>query len=147
MKSLGNVTNKEIKIGKWNYHKGFGRFRHHQGVEYFLENRLNRLLQILIENRDSIVRRDEIIAYVWNEVCVNEENLTKGMFDLRKVLKKEGLDEIEIITIRNIGYKLVINTKETKKQLAMRLAMKSMMYVLIAISFLVILIRAFRYEN
>ena len=88
MKSKIATGKTEIEIGKWTYHKEFGRLSNQRGIEYYIENRLNKLFQILIENKESVVKRDEIIEYVWNEVLVNEENLTKGIFDLRKLLKK-----------------------------------------------------------
>ena len=145
MKSKIATGKTEIEIGKWTYHKEFGRLSNQRGIEYYIEKRLNKLFQILIENRESIVKRDEIIEYVWNEVLVNEENLTKGVFDLRRLLKKQGLNEIEIVTIRNIGYQLKIKEEESKKRLIIKKLLKASIYVFMILSFMIMFIRAIRY--
>ncbi len=147
MNTIKTTDPQEIVIGDWKYHKEFGRMINKDEVSFYVEKRLNKLLQILIEHQGTIIKRDQIIDYVWSEVHVNEENLTKGVFDLRKLLKKQGIDEIEIVTIRNIGYQLNIKEGEKKERVFLKLALKAAFYLFIGISFLIIFIRAIRYEN
>ena len=149
MKSrLGN-DKLAVTIGQWSFYPEFGRFLNQQGIEFFLDNRLNKLLQILIDKKETIVKRKEIIDYVWGEVIVNEENLTKGIFDLRKLLQEKEVSAIEIKTIRNIGYRLSIkkDKKNPTSKPVLRLVLKSLLYFFLISSFLIMFIRAIRYEN
>ena len=147
MKSISYNEIPNVKFGPWTFYPKFGRFLNHNGKEFFIDNRLNKLLTLLIERNGSIVERDELIENVWNEVQVNEENLTKGIFDLRKLLKENEITEIEITTIRNVGYRLQINNRETKSKKITRRLLKSAVYFIFIISFVIMFIRAIRYEN
>lgn len=138
-----------LEIGKWTFYAEFGRFVNRQGDEFFIDNRLTRLLQFLLERKDLIVRRNEIIEHVWKEVYVSEDSLTKGIFDLRKSLKEKDITEIEISTIRNKGYRLIINgdTPKTKIKPTYKLFLNILVYFLVISSFLILLVRAIRYTN
>tara|TARA_Y100000588_G_scaffold394158_1_gene513173 strand:- start:823 stop:1089 length:267 start_codon:yes stop_codon:yes gene_type:complete len=85
----------------------------------------------------------------WGDVEVNEESLTKGIFDLRKFFKEGGMTRVEIETIRNVGYRLRVD--ETPRTSAGRrvsvLVLKVVLSIFLFLSFLSILVRAFRYEN
>jgi len=147
---IKNEDSSKLRIGAWTYYPDFGRFINQEGLEYFLDNRLNKLLNLLLKRNASIVKRGEIIESVWSEVQVNEENLTKGVFDLRKFLKEKEIDGVEIETIRNVGYRL--NTKPQtvlvpKSKPILKFALKSLVYMVLIIGFLIILIRAIQYEN
>ncbi len=148
MKSGYRKTKTETEVGKWEYESDFGRFIDHSGNEEFLDKRLNRLLSYLVENANSIVKREQIIEHVWNDVQVNEENLTKGIFDLRKFLKDKGINEIEIETIRNVGYRLITSHELSKKKSPKRelnWVAKSMIFTFFALTIVIILIRAINY--
>ena len=136
-----------IKIGNWNYNPDYGRLSNTEGKEIFLDKRLNKLLTFLMNRKTVVVKRNEIIEFVWSDVQVNEENLTKGIFDLRKLLKENDIFEIEITTIRNVGYRLQIIEEKSKKRAFSKLVLKSVMYLFLISSFIVLFIRAIRYEN
>lgn len=136
-----------IKIGNWMFYPDHGRFINKAGHEFFLDKRLNSLLIFLIKRQESVVKRNEIIEHVWSDVQVNEENLTKGIFDLRRLLKHQEIDEIEINTIRNVGYRLRINKTEMANKPYSKLLIKSVMYFLLIASFLIMFIRAIRYDG
>jgi len=136
------------QIGKWSYDPEYGRFMHVvEGREFFLDNRLNKLLKLLLEQKETILKRSEMLELVWKDVQVNEENLTKGIFDLRKVLKEQGVTEIEILTIRNIGYRLQIKEVPLPKKQMLSLLLKAALYFIAILSFAILFIRAIRYEN
>jgi DNA-binding winged helix-turn-helix (wHTH) protein len=134
-------------IGNWTYDPTFGRFFSREGDEFFLDQRLNKLLMLLVDRQDKIVKREEIIDYVWKNVLVNEENLTKGIFDLRKLLKQKGLSELQIDTIRNVGYRLTIQEEEKPLRPMVKLMLKSTIYLFLLLSLAIMFIRAIRYEN
>ena len=54
-------------------------------------------LVILIENRDRVVTKDELLRSVWPDVEVEEGNLTQQVFLLRKALHDEvvGADVVK----------------------------------------------------
>lgn len=150
MKSRKNGGKSIEEIGRWIYKPEYGRFKDQKGNEFFLEKRLNKLLRLLVERKETIIKRSDLIELVWKDVQVNEESLTKGVFDLRKVLKKQGVTEIEISTIRNIGYQLhIIEVIEgqSKESRLLKLVLKTAIYCLVLISFAIVIIRAIRYEN
>ena len=139
------------KIDNWIFDPTHDRFINQDKQELFIEPRLSRILSVLIQKKGEIIRREEIIDAVWNDVYVNDESLTKGIFDLRKWLKKNGLYQIEIETIRAIGYRLNIKElqtveKNTPKSVG-KVILKGAFYLLIIMSFLIMLIRAVQYEN
>jgi len=147
MKSRKNGGQSIEEIGRWIYKPEYGRFKDRKGNEFFLEKRLNKLLRLLIERKETIIKRSELLELVWKDVQVNEESLTKGVFDLRKLLKKEGVTEIEITTIRNIGYRLHIIEDQSKESRLLKWVLKTAIYCLVLISFAIVIIRAIRYEN
>lgn len=137
-----------IGMGEWTYYPDFGRLMSKNGKEYFLDNRLNKLLGFLLQKKAIIVTRDEILDSVWAEVQVNEENLTKGVFDLRKFLKEKEITGVEIETIRNVGYRLTVQKRvEKSRKSILKLAAKSLLFLFLILGFLIMLIRAINYEN
>ena len=58
------------------------------------------LLLVLIEHRDRVVGKDELMARVWPGVAVEENNLTVQISSLRKVLGNEA-----IATVAGRGYR------------------------------------------
>ena len=136
-----------ITIANWTYDPTFGRFLSNDGEEFFLEKRLNNLMSCLIDNRGSIVKRHDIIDFAWQDVQVNEENLTKGIFDLRKLLKQKGITEVEIETIRNIGYRLNFLKAEIPARSMKNWMLKSALYLFLFLSLVIMLIRAIRYDG
>ncbi len=77
--------------------------------------------------------------------------LLRVYFFLRKLLKsKENLElELEIVTIRNIDYRLLIHAMEqkAKRSSITQALLRSALYLILIGSFLIMFIRAIRYEN
>jgi len=65
------------------------------------------LLQALVEAEGQVVGKDDLLARVWPDVVVEENNLTKNISLLRKALGNgsESADFIE--TVPKIGYRLI----------------------------------------
>lgn len=116
------------------------------GSEIFVEPRLLKLLNLLTIHANQVVKRNELIEQVWENVVVTEESLSKAIFDLRKFLNETFDDAPQILTIRKVGYKLE-SIPATRSHRLLRLAAKLVMYILIAAVMFVLIVRAVRYEN
>jgi DNA-binding response OmpR family regulator len=72
-----------------------------------LSHREAMLLQILAENRNSVVARKDILMRIWgDDSFFNSRNLDVYVTKLRDCLK--GDPSIEIITIKGIGYQFAV---------------------------------------
>src|SRR5215471_15946410 len=69
-------------------------------------------LLVLVENRGHLVEKDEIMKRVWPDAFVEEGNLNKNVFRLRKTLGQwdGGLEYIETVPKR--GYRFVAPVKK-----------------------------------
>jgi TolB-like protein/tetratricopeptide (TPR) repeat protein len=61
------------------------------------------LLVALVTNAGRLVEKDTLLKSVWPDVAVEEGNLTKGIFNLRRLLEQEGVRYIETVPKR--GYR------------------------------------------
>lgn len=63
-----------------------------------------KILQILMENRGSIVSREQIMVHLWDSDCfVDDNTLTVNMTRLRKKLEEIGVSDF-IATKKGLGY-------------------------------------------
>jgi len=66
------------------------------------------LLAFLLNHRDKVVRREEILTVVWgNDHFFSSRSMDVFVSRLRKLLKSDPSVRIE--SIHNVGYRLVIN--------------------------------------
>ena len=65
------------------------------------------MLAALIEARDRVVGREEIIARVWPGITVEPSNLTVQMSTLRRALGDAGPQPLWIATIPGRGYRFI----------------------------------------
>ena len=63
-------------------------------------------LLVLIENRERVVKKDELMKSIWPDAHVEESNLAQNIFVIRKVLG-EGDNNRYILTIPGTGYRFV----------------------------------------
>jgi len=77
------------------------------GEQRKLSYRESELLKLLYDNRDKIVERSEILTLLWgSDSFFNSRNLDVYITKLRNYLKADP--SIEIITIKGIGYRFVV---------------------------------------
>jgi eukaryotic-like serine/threonine-protein kinase len=69
-------------------------------------------LVVLIENRDRVVTKDELLRSVWPDVEVEEGNLTQQIFLLRKALGETAQQPHYIVTIPGHGYRFTARVHE-----------------------------------
>jgi len=65
------------------------------------------LLVTLVERAGRVVSKDELISRVWPDVVVEDTNLRVNIYNLRRVLGDDGLDERFIVYVARRGYVFV----------------------------------------
>lgn len=72
-------------------------------------------LLLLVENRDRVLLKDELMNRLWPESFVEEANLSQTIFMLRKTLGETAQDQRYIVTIRGTGYRFAEPVREAKQ--------------------------------
>jgi Tol biopolymer transport system component/DNA-binding winged helix-turn-helix (wHTH) protein len=70
------------------------------------------LLLALVEHRDRIVRKDELMSLVWPDTAVDENNLPRQMSFLRRALGQRPDQHDCVVTIPGHGYRFVASVRE-----------------------------------
>ncbi len=65
------------------------------------------VLRVLVENRDRVMSKDDLINHVWRGVVVEENNLAVQVSALRRALGEAELDAPLILTVPGQGYRFV----------------------------------------
>jgi DNA-binding response OmpR family regulator len=107
--SSGNYAynNTAVMIGAYSFHSNHQVLKH-DNEEKKLSFRETELLKILYINRDKIIDRRDILNLLWgNDNFFNSRNLDVYITKLRSYLKKDS--NLQIITIKGIGYRFVVN--------------------------------------
>ncbi|MGE0811850.1 MAG: winged helix-turn-helix domain-containing protein [Vicinamibacterales bacterium] len=77
------------------------------GVAHDLEPKSFRLLQFLIEHRDHVVTKDEILAAVWHGTVVSDNALSRAIAQVRKVIGDDSKQPHFVQTIPRVGYRFI----------------------------------------
>lgn len=80
------------------------------GTPVQLTHKSFEILQKLIEKRDRMLKKEELLSTIWEDSYVEEATLTQHIYMLRKVLQENG--KIYIETIPKSGYRFVANVEE-----------------------------------
>lgn len=95
-----------IRIGKYSFHLNHQVLKSN-GDERKLSFRESELLKVLYQNRDKIIDRRDILNLLWgNDNFFNSRNLDVYITKLRGYLKSDT--KLEILTIKGIGYRFVV---------------------------------------
>jgi Tol biopolymer transport system component len=65
------------------------------------------VLVVLLEHRDHIVSKDELLNRVWSNTAVNENNLARQISSLRRALGQSPQQHDFVVTIPGHGYRFV----------------------------------------
>lgn len=96
----------QIRMGKYVFHQN-RQLLSYGNEEKKLSYREAELLKLLFENRDKIIDRKDILNLLWgNDSFFNSRNLDVYITKLRGYLKDD--ENLEIITIKGIGYRFVL---------------------------------------
>jgi TolB-like protein/DNA-binding winged helix-turn-helix (wHTH) protein len=80
--------------------------------EIHLEPVVLKLLIYLMENRERLVTRNELMDTVWGDTVISESALTKAVARLRKALDDHSDDPRYLETVRTQGYRFVAMVEE-----------------------------------
>jgi eukaryotic-like serine/threonine-protein kinase len=72
------------------------------------------ILLALVQNRGSVLEKDELMKLVWPDSFVEEANLSVNISALRKALGEKPNEHRYIVTIPGRGYRFVAVTREVK---------------------------------
>jgi Tol biopolymer transport system component/DNA-binding winged helix-turn-helix (wHTH) protein len=70
------------------------------------------LLLVLLENRDRLIRKDELMNRVWPDTAVDDNNLPRQMSFLRRALGQSPDEDDYVVTIPGHGYRFVAGVQE-----------------------------------
>ena len=103
----GQTDWEEVTIGQFTFNARRQTLSH-EFEQRKLSYRESELLRLLYNNRDKIVDRSEVLTLLWgSDSFFNSRNLDVYITKLRGYLKHDPA--IEIITIKGIGYRFVMN--------------------------------------
>jgi DNA-binding winged helix-turn-helix (wHTH) protein/tetratricopeptide (TPR) repeat protein len=71
-------------------------------------------LLVLIENRERVLSKDELLKQVWGDTIVEEGGLTRNISVLRKALGEKPEDHQYIVTVPARGYRFVAEVREKR---------------------------------
>jgi len=71
-------------------------------------------LLVLIQNRDRVLSKDELLRQVWGDTIVEEGGLTRNVSILRKSLGEKPEDHQYIVTVPARGYRFVAEVRERR---------------------------------
>ena len=73
-------------------------------------------LLVLIENRERVLSKDELLKQVWGDTIVEEGGLTRNISVLRKALGEKPEDHQYIVTVPARGYRFVAEVREGRRR-------------------------------
>ncbi len=87
------------------------------GKEISVEPQVFNLIIFLLENKDNVVSRDEILDKLWQGRVVSDTSINNHIKSARKVLGDDGIKQLVIKTIHSRGYQFIakINTKRIQE--------------------------------
>ncbi|MBC7850409.1 MAG: response regulator transcription factor [Chitinophagaceae bacterium] len=96
-----------VQLGKYSFHLTRQTLNSAK-EERKLSFRESELLKLLYEHRDKIIDRKDILNLLWgNDSFFNSRNLDVYIAKLRSYIRDD--ETLEIITIKGIGYRFIIN--------------------------------------
>src|ERR1700742_4603586 len=80
-----------------------------EGVSVPLTPKTFQILLVLVRHGKEIVTKDDLMKTVWPDTFVEEANLSRNIFMLRKALGETAQDHRYIVTVPGRGYRLAEN--------------------------------------
>jgi DNA-binding winged helix-turn-helix (wHTH) protein len=87
-----------------------------EGVTVPLTPKTFQILLVLVRNGKEIVTKDDLMKTVWPDTFVEEANLSRNIFMLRKALGETAQDHRYIVTVPGRGYRLAENVQLVQGQ-------------------------------
>lgn len=87
-----------------------------EGAHVALTPKTFQILLVLVRHSREVVTKDELMQKVWPDTFVEEANLSRNIFMLRKALGESPQDHRYIVTVPGRGYRLAENVRVMAKQ-------------------------------
>jgi len=104
-----------------------------------LRQKARDLLQLLLENTDRIVSREEIQEHLWGELIVDANSLSQLISELRRVFRDHHQESVFVKTIPKVGYQWVFHPirthskhSETQRDQALPASRRRLFVVIVA---------------
>ena len=85
--------------------KTFDIFKNNESID--IEPKVFDLILYLINNRDKVVSRDDLLNHIWNGVIVSDTSLTNRIKSARTILDDDGQEQHTIKTVHGRGYQFI----------------------------------------
>jgi DNA-binding winged helix-turn-helix (wHTH) protein/tetratricopeptide (TPR) repeat protein len=86
------------------------------GVPIALEPKVFDVLKLLVENSGHLIEKDELLRIVWADSFVEEQNIARVIYTLRKVLGEDENGNKFIETVPKKGYRFVAKVTEERER-------------------------------
>ena len=115
------------------------------GVEQSVEPQVFNLIVYLIENKDKIISREEILDSIWKDRVVSDSSINNHIKSARKVLQDDGHKQAVIKTVHSRGYQFiaeceVLDDEITEVKSGVTVQSHSIKYLLLLATLIVIII-------
>jgi DNA-binding winged helix-turn-helix (wHTH) protein/tetratricopeptide (TPR) repeat protein len=80
------------------------------------------LLLVLIDNRERVVLKDELLKTLWPRSIVEESNLTQNVFMVRKALGEVAHEHRYIVTVPGKGYRFAADVRQIQEPVSESIA-------------------------
>jgi tetratricopeptide (TPR) repeat protein len=77
------------------------------GQEQHIRQKSFQVLMYLLEHRDRLVTKNELVDHIWAAAAVTDNTLEQCLADIRKVLRDNPRNPLFIKTIRGVGYRFI----------------------------------------
>ncbi len=148
--NLKNLASTPLEFLTYTFYPKKGSIVMQDGQEVFMEPRLKDFFYFLLANKNDVSTREELMQFVWKNTVVTEDSISKAASDLRKFLTIHHIEGVTIETINKLGYIMRISETDhtlKKRRFSKKTLIKAMAYSFGILLFLVLLIRALRYEQ
>src|SRR5215469_6310279 len=78
-----------------------------EGRQIPLTGKAFETLRVLVERHGTLVSKGELMAAVWPDTAVEENNLDRNISALRKVLGEQGSTRQYIETVPRVGFRFI----------------------------------------
>lgn len=77
------------------------------GQEQHVRQKSFQVLMYLLEHRDRLVTKNELVDQIWAAAAVTDNTLEQCLADIRKVMRDNPRNPVFIKTIRGVGYRFI----------------------------------------
>ncbi len=88
---------------------------YHNGIVVDLEPQVFNTLLLLVENRERVVTKDELLKEIWHGRTVSDQVITRIIYQLRKILDDKSGQDSHIRTVRSKGYQFIADVNLSLK--------------------------------